>query len=88
MKLGKEARDQAAHFAAAFAVLAIASLLRVQFKLLAGAFLGLALGIVREVTEGGNVLSDGSLLDLVFWTLGGAAAGAVWGLIKRRGEYR
>lgn len=69
-----ELRDQAAHFAAAFAVVIVAGLIADPYA--SGALIGLALGLVREVTEGGNVLSAGSRRDLIFWTLGGLAAGA------------
>lgn len=69
-----ELRDQAAHFAAAFVVVVAAGFVADPY--VSGAWLGLALGAVREVTEGGNMLSAGSLRDLIFWTLGGLAAGA------------
>lgn len=68
----KQARDQAAHFLVAFAVLA---LLLAWPGIFSGAVAGLAMGLIREVTEGGPVTSPGSLLDLAFWTFGGAAAG-------------
>lgn len=71
-----EGWDQLAHFAAGFGVVAVAHLLGAQVTPFAGAWIGFALGGVREVTEGGNVLSAGSRRDLIFWTLGGLAAGA------------
>lgn len=66
----REAADQAAHFAAAFVV---AYLARTDY--LGGLVVGLSLGIVREITEGGNPLSSGSIRDVVFWTLGGTVGG-------------
>ena len=49
-----------------------------------GAIIGLALGLTREITEDGSILTAGSLLDLAFWTLGGLAAGILAGRIKAR----
>lgn len=74
MNILRELRDQAAHFGWAFAVVIAAGLIANPYA--SGALIGLALGLVREVTEGGNVLSGGSRRDLIFWTLGGLAAGA------------
>lgn len=72
----KEVRDQSAHTVAAFVALLPAALFP---HILTFALAGFALGMVREVTEEG-VVSLGaarraSLLDLVFWTMGGAVAG-------------
>ncbi len=72
-----EAIDQSTHAFAAFAAISLATVLGASFTPLAGMLLGFALGVVREVTEGGNVASDGSLTDMAFWALGGCA-GAVW----------
>lgn len=69
--LAKEARDQGAHFLIAAAIVATGD----PSTILGGAFLGFALGAVREATEGGNVTSKGSLLDLAFWSMGGALGG-------------
>lgn len=68
----KQIIDQSAHFAAALVALAPAALWP---GVASFAFAGAALGLVREITEPGPVLSAGSLLDILFWTLGGAAAG-------------
>lgn len=68
--IAQEAGDQALHVLAAVVV---ATLARTDW--LGGAFVGLGLGLVREVTEGGNVVSKGSIRDIVFWTLGGALGG-------------
>lgn len=70
----KQLRDQTAHFGLAFLVVSLARWLGADIPPLAGALLGWAPGLVREVTEGGNVLSDGSILDMVFWMAGGVAA--------------
>lgn len=71
--LRKEAADQAIHAAVAYAVVLVAGVVGIP----RGAFVGLALGLVREVTEGGDFLSAGSVRDLLFWTLGGGVAGWV-----------
>lgn len=77
----KEYRDQTAHFAAAFLIVALANLLGANVGPLPGALIGFAPGLVREITEEGEV-SLAALLralrshrDLLFWTLGGAVAG-------------
>jgi hypothetical protein len=45
---------------------------------IAGALLGFALGFVREFTQHGRIpRGAGSWLDMAFWTLGGAVAGAL-----------
>lgn len=64
----KQLIDQSAHFTAALAVVLLSS----TSTLLPGIIIGLALGLVREITEDGSVLSKGSLTDITFWTLGGA----------------
>lgn len=71
----KELIDQSAHFLIALGV--VICVLALAFGLssaLAGGFAGMALGVVREVTErdGFNLRS---VLDVVFWMLGGATAG-------------
>ena len=74
----KELRDQSAHFVAALVALAPVVLWP---NPLSGAWAGFALGMVREITEEGEVSSVafrralGSKLDLTFWTLGGFCAG-------------
>lgn len=74
----KELRDQSAHFFAA--LIAIAPVV-VWPNPLTGALAGFALGMVREITEEGEVSFEaarralGSRLDLTFWTLGGFFAG-------------
>jgi hypothetical protein len=70
----KEARDQAAHFVAAALVVTLAAVLHGAF---AGAAIGFALGFVRELTEGDG-FGPNSRRDILFWTLGGAAAGVVF----------
>ena len=76
----KEYRDQAAHAAAAFAVLILFGLLPC---ILTGAIAGFGIGLVRELTEEGEVslaalrAALGSKLDLSFWALGGAIAGLI-----------
>lgn len=79
--LRKELIDQSAHFAAAFAVVALASVLGSFFTLWAGALVGLALGLSREVAQHNTfriwTLGKGSRLDLCFWALGGLAGTVV-----------
>lgn len=80
----KQLIDQTAHFSVAFLIVFLTA-----HGFLNGAIIGLALGLVREFTEWqlepnkgktpfagpGSMLSNGSLLDYSFWTLGGAVAG-------------
>lgn len=73
--LKKQLLDQSAHMLAAAAILAPVLLWP---GLIGGALYGLGAGLVREITEGGNVLSRDSLLDLLFWAIGGALAGAIF----------
>ena len=73
--MSKQIIDQSLHFIGAFIVIFIASLMGAIIGPIAGTFIGLSLGIVREVTEGGNALSKGSILDMTFWSLGGLAGG-------------
>lgn len=78
----KELRDQAAHFAASFAIVSLSNLLG-GGNILSGLLIGLSLGLVREITEEGEVSIKAlrsalhSKLDLSFWALGGATAGLV-----------
>lgn len=76
----KEFIDQSAHFLIAYGLVTLLKLLGADIPLAAGALLGFALAATREVTEGGNILSNGSVLDTIFWTAGGAA-GAQWSLV-------
>lgn len=71
--LKKQLIDQGAHFLIAAAVIGIAAAL--GHPMLCGAWLGLCLGAVREVTEKDPVTNGRSILDMTFWTLGGATAG-------------
>nr|WP_294850053.1 hypothetical protein [uncultured Sphingomonas sp.] len=75
MKLKKpwyhEALDQACHFLIAYGVVTLLIVVGAVFTPLAAAVLGFALAATREITEGGNILSNGSLRDTFFWTLGG-----------------
>ena len=65
--MNQEIVDQSAHFlVAGILVILVAPMLWWQ-----GLVLGLCCGLIREVTEGGNVLSRGSQLDLFFWMMGG-----------------
>lgn len=78
--MNKEIRDQALHSAAA-----ILCLLPVAFapNLLTGALSGFLCGMIRELTEEGEVslaaikAALGSKLDLSFWALGGAIVGLI-----------
>lgn len=75
-----ELRDQAAHAGAALIILLPFGLVP---GILTGALAGFGLGLIREVTEEGEVSTGalrralGSRLDLSFWTLGGAIAGLI-----------
>lgn len=72
-----EARDQCAHFIAAVAVVGLATLLGATMTPASGMAVGFALGLLREITEGGNVVSEGSMTDMAFWALGGLLGGAL-----------
>lgn len=80
-KLKKELRDQSAHAFAAFAIVWIARLLGAEIPPPAAAAIGFGLGLVRELTEEGEISlaalksALGSEMDLFFWTVGGALAG-------------
>lgn len=74
-----EAIDQSAHALAAIAVITLVSWVGASFTPLAGMLLGYALGAVREITEGGDKLSDGSICDQGFWALGGLAGALING---------
>lgn len=73
-------RDQAAHFGAALIPLALFVLVP---NPLTGACAGFIMGMIREVTEEGDLTlanvraALGSWKDLLFWTLGGATAGLI-----------
>lgn len=72
--LKKQLVDQSAHLLAAAAIL---TPLLTLHPIPGGALSGLGLGLVREITENGSILSKGSLLDLLFWSTGGAFAAAL-----------
>jgi hypothetical protein len=80
----KELRDQSAH-----ATAAIVALLPLVLwpGLITGAWAGFSIGLVREITEEGEVSLPAlkhalhSRLDLAFWTLGGTVAGLIGGLL-------
>lgn len=67
----KQLIDQSAHFLIAFGVIAIALVIPGPWN---GLLLGFALGVVREATEKDG-LNWRSVLDVVFWSLGGLVAG-------------
>lgn len=73
--LKKQVIDQSAHALAAIVILAP---VLIWSAWPAAALSGLGIGFVREITEGGNVFSKGSLLDVAFWAIGGALAGAIF----------
>ena len=78
--MNKEIRDQLAHAGAALQCLVPFGLIPC---ILTGALAGFGIGLVREITEEGEVSLPalkkalGSRLDLSFWTLGGAIAGLI-----------
>ena len=69
----QEIADQSAHFLLA----ALAVLIVQPPHIWQAAALGLMLGLTREFTEGGNIISKGSLIDMFHWTLGGLAMGII-----------
>lgn len=71
--LKKQMIDQSAHMAAAIVILAP---VLIWPGILTAALSGFGIGLVREITERDSLLSRGSLLDLAFWAIGGAIAGA------------
>lgn len=76
----KELRDQSAHAAAAIICLLPVALAP---SILTGLLSGFLVGLVRELTEEGEINLEalkgalGSKLDLSFWALGGAIAGLI-----------
>ena len=74
----KEVRDQVLHCAAAFIIL-----LPTGPGIIGGIMAGLAIGLVRELTEESEISLPalksalGSRLDLSFWALGGLLAGII-----------
>ena len=82
----RELRDQSAHFGAGFLAICIANLMGADIGPAAGAFLKGFAGLVREITEEGEVSWStfkralGSRLDLTFWALGGLSAGTLGSL--------
>lgn len=71
----KQIIDQTAHFVFGALVIATATALGASFGLASGAFVGFALGLLREITEPDPVFTPFSLTDILFWALGGAFAG-------------
>lgn len=76
--MNKQRIDQSAHVGIAL----IAALLAAN-GIFGGLLIGLSLGLVREVTEEGDLslanlkAALGSRLDLSMWTLGGVIGGAL-----------
>jgi hypothetical protein len=76
----KELRDQSAHAFAAIVALLPLALLPCA---LTGAWAGFSIGLVREITEEGEISLPAlkhalhSRLDLTFWTIGGLLVGLV-----------
>lgn len=70
----KQIIDQSAHFIVAVIVLLPVALCP---NILSFAFASGCIGLVREFTEGDPIFSGGSMLDILFWTLGGAFVGAL-----------
>lgn len=68
----KQLVDQSAHMAAACLILLPVLAWPCP---LSGAISGLGIGLVREITEPDSVFNGGSMLDLLFWTIGGGVAG-------------
>lgn len=73
----KQFIDQTAHFVVAFAVLLLASFAGASLTPVAGAVIGCAFGLIREVTEADPIDSWRDALDITFWTLGGLLAGCM-----------
>lgn len=79
--LGREAVDQLAHFVVGASVALLALIFIPGQQIFAAVVIALALGAVREVTEGGNILSSGSIRDFIGWGLGGLFAGFIKGQV-------
>jgi hypothetical protein len=84
MRFYPHVTDQIAHFTAALAILSLFAL----GGIVGGVLAGLALGLIRELTEaGGSRIALAEIgphfakvdpwIDLAFWALGGAVAAAV-----------
>jgi hypothetical protein len=75
----KQLADQVAHFFLAFVIVYVAQQLGAAIGVPAGAFIGFCYGLLREVTEWQcghrDPFTPRGLLDISFWTLGGAAGG-------------
>lgn len=69
--LRRELADQAAHFGVGLVIVFVTLWISPPLNGLIG---GLLVGAVREYTEGGDMLSDGSLRDMAGWALGGLLA--------------
>lgn len=76
-----ELADQGIHFFVGACITLLALVFIPGQQMFAGVIIALALGAVREVTEGGNVLSSGSVRDLIGWALGGLFAGFIKGQV-------
>lgn len=75
MSMKKQLIDQSAHFLLAITILLPTALAP---GALSYGVAGAALGLVREVTEQGPITSKGSMLDILFWALGGLFVGVVF----------
>ncbi len=69
--LHKQAVDQSAHFIIGLLIVGLAV---GPHTLLSGFLAGLAIGCVREVSQGGEILNWGNALDITMWGLGGLMA--------------
>lgn len=67
----KQLIDQTAHFVVGVAVLLPAAAAPGPWSF---ALAGAGLGLIREITEEGPITNKGSILDIVFWALGGVGA--------------
>lgn len=74
--LKKQVIDQSAHAAAALVIVGIAMS---GFGIVSGIVAGAMVGIVREITEGGNIFSKGSMIDVAGWATGGGLAFLLFG---------
>ncbi len=70
--------DQTAHLLGGGAIVTVFFVVPMPY---AGAVVGGLAGILREITEGGNVVSWGSLLDVLFWALGGLGVALLLGMM-------
>lgn len=74
----KQLVDQSAHFLLGGLVVALAIYSGATIPPFVGWFVGWSLGVVREVTEEGSLTSKGSIIDIIFWSIGGLTSSLIF----------